>query len=424
MPRAMTVLLVAVMLTLAACTTPPPAASPTPTPTGTPVGAPAGSTQPSGVTPAPAQPKPLVLWLPDWMAQVTEASSGLLRQSVEDFGAEQGIETEIIVKTSANEGGLLDFLVVSQPVAPAILPDIIVLPLDGAEIAATKGLLQPLDDLIDPALSADLFPFAQAVARTDQGWYAVPFVASVEHLAFQPSAISDPPLNWVILFETQATYAFPAAGPESRLPDAILIHYLSTVKAGEDPVRNEAALRRLLSFYQTARAAALLDGSTAQAGTPADTWPRVLQGAVVMADTTSQLWLRDRQQATLLRPGPIPTADSSPRYIAHGWAFAIVTADENRQAMCARLIERLLAPDFLASWSLVAHYLPTRRSALAAWPDDNFTAFANDALTTAVRPPAWTSDTAFIRSLHRAALDVIMGVANVETASKTAIESW
>lgn len=420
MPRAALVFWFVFLILLAACS------APVPTPVATPTALSPTEIEPKppDITPAPTQPKPLVLWLPDWMVMEDENAAAQLRESIARFGAEQGIQTEIIVKTSANEGGLLEFLTVSQPVAPAILPDIIVLPLEGAEIAANKGLLQPLDSLIDPALAADLFPFARTVARSEQAWYALPFVATLEHLAFQPSAIGDPPLNWVILFETQATYAFPAAGPEAILPDAILIHYLSTVKEGENPVRNEAALRRLLSFYQTARAAALLDSSTAQAGTPGDTWPRVLQGAVVMADTTSQLWLRDRQQATLLRFGPVPTADSSPRYVARGWAFAIVTADENRQALSARLIERLMAPDFLALWSLNAHYLPTRRSALAAWPADNYTAFANDALTTAARPPAWTNDAAFVRSLHRAALDVIMGVANVETATKTALESW
>lgn len=420
MPRAVFAFWIILLIALAACTAPSPAPIATPTPT-SPTDA---GFQTPAITPAPSEPKPLVLWVPDWMVMENEEAASELQATVARFGIEQGTKTEIVVKTSADEGGLLDFLMVSQPVAPAILPDLIVLPLDGAEVAASKGLLQPLDDLIDTSLAVDLFPFAQTVARTEQGWYAIPFVASVEHLAFQPSAISDPPLNWVIIFETQATYAFPAAGPEAILPDAVLIHYLSTVNPGEDPVRNQDALRRLLSFYQTARAAALLDSSTAQASTATDTWPRVLQGAVVLADTTSQLWLRDRQQATLLRFGPVPTADSTPRYIAHGWAFAIVAADEGRQALCARLIERFMTTDYLARWSLAAHFLPTRRSALAAWPSDNYTAFANDALTTATRPPAWTSDDAFVRSLHRAALDVIMGVANVEAATQTAVETW
>lgn len=420
MPRAVFALLIALLLALAACEPQLPAPTPSPTPTSTT----AAESSLADVTPAPTLPKPLVLWLPDWMVMESGAAADQLRQMVTRFGDEEGTEIEIIVKTSADEGGLLDFLMVSQPVAPAILPNLIALPLDGAEVAASKGLLQPLEKLVNPNLAADLFPFARTVARTDHGWYALPFVASVEHLAFQPSAIGDPPLNWDILLETQATYAFPAAGAETTLPDAVLIHYLSTVRPEEDPLRNEAALRRLLGLYQTARANTLLDSSTAQAGSAADTWPRVLQGGVVMADTTSQLWLRDRQQATLLRFGPVPTADSTPRYIAHGWAFAIVSADEERQALCIRLIERLMAPDFLSRWSLAAHYLPTRRSALAAWPSDNYTAFAADALDTATRPPTWTSDATFIRSLHRAALDVIMGVVNVETALQTAVASW
>lgn len=408
------------ILLAAACSAPVPAPTSTPTPTSTAV----VDRQTPDITPAPSQPKPLVLWLPDWMVLENEEAASQFQEAVERFSAEQGIEIEIVIKAPEGEGGLLDFLVASQPVAPAILPDLIALPLVDADIAASKGLLQPIDSLIDPALVDDLFPFAQATARTEEGWYALPFVAAVEHLAFQPSAISDPPLNWTILFETQATYAFPAAGPDALLTDALLIHYLSSVPPGEAPVRNEGALRRLLGFYQAARADALLDSSTSQASTAAGTWPRVLQGAVVLANTTSRLWLQDRQQATLLRFGPVPTADSSPRYIAHGWAFAIVTADEERQQLCAQLIEQLMTPEFLASWSLAANYLPSRRSALNAWPADNYTAFANDALSTAIRTPDWTADTTFTRSLHRAALDVITGVANVDTALTTAVQTW
>ncbi len=358
------------------------------------------------------------------MIEADDQATTLLQQTLDSFGSTHGVTIEVIRKLPEGEGGLLDFLIASQPAAPATLPDIIALPLPDIAIAANKGLLQPLDTLVDPRLLDDFNLFLQGAIRTDQGWFAVPFTVWFEHLAFQPSGLTDPPISWPIILDARATYAFPAAGPEGILPDALLTHYLSSVPPGEEPVRNERALRRALTFYQTARASGLVDSSVTQAATAADTWPRIVQGAVTLADTTSTLWLTDRDHATLLRFGPLPTADGRPRYIGRGWVYAIVTADEQRQALSAQLIEQLTTPDFLAKWGLAAHRLPARRSALAIWPPDSYTTFAAEALESATSQPAWIADAAFTRSLHRAMVDVLSGVANVDTAVQTAMQSW
>lgn len=358
------------------------------------------------------------------MIEEDERAAALLQEEIDNFGSARSIDIEVIKKLPEGEGGLLDFLIVSQPVAPAALPDVIALPLSDAALAASKGLLQPLDAFADPYLLDDFNPFLQGAVRTKQGWFAVPFTVWFEHLAFQPSALTDPPLSWPIILDARATYAFPAAGPEGVLPDALLIHYLSSVPPGEDPVRNEGALHRTLTFYQTARASGLIDSSVTQAVTADDVWPRVVQGAVALADTTSTLWLTDRNQAILLRFGPLPTADGRPRYIGHGWAYAIVAADEQRQVLSADLIEQLTAAEFLAQWGLTAHRLPARRSALAIWPADSYATFATEALESATPLPAWITDIAFTRSLHRAIIDVLSGAADVDTAVQTAIQSW
>ncbi|MCO6450390.1 MAG: extracellular solute-binding protein [Caldilineales bacterium] len=403
-------------LLVAACSAPAPPATPateaaTPTPTIPPN------------PPPTSQPARLTLWLPDWMVLDTPEATDALQGTIDAFTAESGVTVDVIAKPPRGEGGLLDFLAASYPVAPGILPDVIALPFTDAELAADADYLQPLNSLLSSELQDDLFPFAQDIARRGEARLAIPFAANFEHLGFQLSAVSEPPVDWQVVLDSGVTYAFPAGGNEAVLTDALLVHYLSSLGAETNP-RNEQALRRTLTFYDEARKRGLIDVSTTRSDNAAATWQRVLQGQVEMAHTASDLWLGDREQATILRFGPIPTADSTPRAIARGWAYAIVTADEERQALSANLIERLMAPEALAEWSVTAERLPTRRAALARWPGGNYTLFAGETLESATRPPDWAADTVLVRSLHRAMIDILNGATDIESAVRTAVESW
>lgn len=403
------------VLLLGACATPFPTSTPAPAPT-----AAATATPVVVVTPEPVA---LTVWLPDWMLLDEPEAARLLQNSIQGFGIDHQIDISIVIKPPTGSAGLLDALSKTYPVAPAVLPDLIALPLIDADLAAQQNLLQPLNGLIPDDLQGDLYPFAGHVLASTESWYVLPFAADFEHLAFQPSKLSDIPLNWKTILESKASYAFPAGGPETTLPDAITIQYLS-VNASQTLTPNPEALRQLLNFYEAAYNDGLIDPEILQASSPADTWALALQGKVDLAHTLASLWLRDRAQATILRFGPIPTADSIPRSIAHGWAFAIVTADPVRQAPASQLIAELMAPDTLAAWTLAAHQLPTRRSALALWPGDDYTVFVGESLERAVPSTAIRIDPTFARSVHRAISDVLSGTASVDDAVQTAVSSW
>jgi ABC-type glycerol-3-phosphate transport system substrate-binding protein len=121
----------------------------------------------------------------------------------------------------------------------------------------------------------------------------------------------------------------------------------------------------------------------------------------------------------------VPTSDGTPRYIPDGWAYGIVTADPQRQALAAQLIERLVTADTLGAWSLAANRLPTQRAALALWPEDDFTLFAAEALEVASKDALiLLLDINLTRSLHTAMLDVLSGATDAETATSKAVEDW
>jgi len=402
-------------LLMMACTpasvTPEPTPSPTPEPT--PI-----------VIPATPTPATLTLWLPDWMILDDAPGRDALMSIIAQFEQEKGVQVEIVPKLPRGEGGLLDALRKTKPIAPSVLPDIIVLPLQDVQPAADEALLQPLDGLFSESVVDDYYPFARQAGQVNGAWMAMPFAASFEHLAFQPAALSEPPVNWDIILSSATHYSFPAGGADSLWTDALLLHYLSAVPAGEAPERNKQALRTLLDFYEGLFRGGFVDASILQISSPRGTWEQALQGETPLAETTANLWLSQRAEATFLRFGPTPTHDGQARYIIHGWAYALITADETHQTLATELINRLIATPALADWSLQSHVLPARSTALLNWPEDDFRGFANEALEKGILTPAFTHDEVMVRSLHQAARAVLGGEMNADQAWRQAIADW
>ncbi len=398
----------------------------------TPAGAPTATVAPTPqatlplVTPQPSTPEPITLtvWLPDWMALEESPGHEALMEIVQAFEAEQGVRVRIVPKLPRGPGGLLDWLEKTQPVAPSLLPDIIALPFQDIPVAAQADLLQPLTPLLPEDLQGDLYPFAQQASRVEDEWMSAPFAADFEHLAFQPAALSEPPATWEVILSSNASYLFPFGGAEASWTDAVLIHYLSAVPNGEDPLRNREALRTLLDFYEAAYRRGLIDPAGAQTNNPRDTWESALQGNKPMAETTASLWLAQQGQAAFLRFGPTPTQDGHGRYLMHGWAYAIVTADEARQNLAVQLLDDLMATESLAQWSHEAHVLPTRRTSLMQWPADDFHSFASEALEKGFLQPEFSKDKEMARSVHQAVLAVLTGQMTAEEAWNQAVLGW
>jgi len=340
------------------------------------------------------------------------------------FEQERGVQVEMLPKLPRGDGGLLDALRKTKPVAPSVLPDIIALPFQDVPLAANDDLLQPLDDLFSSTIADDYYPFAQQASRVDGMWMAMPFAADFEHLAFQPAALSDPPVSWDIILASATRYSFPVGGPDSVWTDALLLHYLSTVPEGESPQRNKSALRQQLDFYESLFRGGFVDASILQISHPRGTWDQALQGAVTLAETTTSQWLSQREEATFLRFGPTPTQDGQARYIIHGWAYALITADETHQALAVELINRLIEAQALADWGIQAHALPARRSSLQKWPAGDFRDFVNEALERGMLTPAFTRDEVMARSVHQAARAVLNGEMDADEAWRQAISDW
>lgn len=364
-------LLVATLL--AACGAP---MTPSPTPSPQPVVSPTVP-QPTR-TPTPTPPvQPLVvtltLWVPEEFNPYEEESpaADLLSQRLADFnGLDPTLQVQVVVKKAQGRGGLLDFLRTASVAAPSVLPDLIVLNTADLKVAAQAGLLYPLGTLLSEDLAASRYPFASALGEVDGQAMGVTFAANVQHLAYRPALFSSVPVTWTDVISAPAPLIFPA-GREESVSDFTLIQYLAAgghmVDGEGGALLEEEPLIQVLSFYEEAVAAGVISPSIVlEVGENVDCLELLADPQVGMAAVNSHCYWS--QLAPEVALTPLPTPDGQAISLAEGWTMAlVVTPEPARQDMALRLMEWLLAPEYLGPWTQSEGYLPGTLDGLENW---------------------------------------------------------
>jgi multiple sugar transport system substrate-binding protein len=352
----------------------------------------------------------------------------LLREATLFEDDHPDVDIQFVLKQPYGKGGILDFLLATQTVVPALLPDLVFIDVDELGTAVQSGVVQPLDDLIPSELSDDLYPFARNASLYGGQLYGLQYFVDVDHLAYNAGRLAVPPRSWPGVLTSPDSYLFPAGGQAGLVNDSFLIQYLAARSWPADDDTDDAflelgSLTAVLQFYQDGVTRGVFPLDILSIQTTDDCWRSYLAGEAVVSQVSAHRYLSERDAAQSTAVAPIPAINGAAPPLSRGWALALVASDPARESLAVDFMRQLYSPQVNAAWTAAAGYLPTRQSALDNWnQEDPYTAFADQMLQTARPRPRLANYTQMAAALQRAVTNVINGDATPEEAAAQAIE--
>lgn len=377
----------------------------------------------SGEAPA-SGPLTLQIWLPAHFDPAGESLQGeLLQARLDEFSARHpGLRVQVRLKAAQGTASLLDSLSAASAAAPLALPDLIALDRPDLQIAAGRGLIIPLDDLLSGEHTGDWYDYAISLSLYRGQTFGLPFAGDALVLAYRPTTVQDPPEIWEDTLLSGRTLAFPAADPRAEFTLA-LYYALGGTFSGDNGqlTLDPGILEDIFAFYLDAENAGVLPFWLTQYDREELAWGAFNQNRAQMVVTWTNYFFT--QAPENVSAAQLPTRTGAPVTLADGWSWAITTQDPKRHAIAVELAEFLSAGEFQAEWTAAAGYLPTRPSALTAWPPGPAQALASQILPSAAAIP---DEVVFIQvgePLSAAVVSVLKREASPEEAVQTLLDA-
>jgi len=409
------------VLMLSGCaqpTAPSVTASPEPAPTPT-------ATSPIAEEPildTPSPPTYLRLWVPPEFDPANETRAArLLQARLDEFTERRSVDIEVRVKALNGTGGLIDSLSGANAAAPLALPDLVLLPHDLLETAALKGLLIPMDKMIDPLDGSDWYEYAQQLAFVQNSTFGIPFAGDALLLLYRPAAIAAPPHDWTSALETAAPLIFPAADEQASFT---LAQYLVAGGQLQDeegrPMLDAESLTQVLTFFQEGNTSGLMPTWLTELTTDEESIAAYRETSGDMAITWTSRYLNELPVDSAADSMPTPTGSLDT--LAYGWVWALSNPQVQRHPLSVELAEFLTQGEFLARWSPAAGLLPPRSSALSGWYDTTTRNLVGRIVLSAnIVSPADVL-TVISPALKQATTDVLSNLVDPATAAQNAVE--
>lgn len=327
----------------------------------------------------------LTLWTTEEFAPGDTPSGKILKTYFDGFAtANPKIAVEPVLKKAAGKGGILDFLLTTQAVAPALLPDLVVLDLAEVPLAAEPGILQSFDGWLPPEIGAEHFAVANRAARFQNQWIALPFALDAQHVVYNKNIVKKPPKTWDDFYRQKQQILLPLAND-----DAFLSQYASIAAFDENAAKVDWATTTLvLNFIKRSRDLGLLYDASLNAKSTEELWSPFEAGQVTLTQIPASRFLAEQWRLPHAGFAALPTRDGKPATVATGWALAVVTKDPARQAAATRFIQWLTQNERIAPWLRAARRLPASRAMLPPIVDDvEYAAFLREQLDQAVYLP-------------------------------------
>ncbi|HSG42917.1 MAG TPA: extracellular solute-binding protein, partial [Anaerolineales bacterium] len=337
---------------------------------------------PTPTVPAQTGPKVLRVWLPPQFDPLAETeAAGLLNQRLKAFEAEHpDLKIEVRIKTN-----VVDFLSRTNRAAPDAMPDLVALSYEQMQVAAGAGLLHPLEGLTDILQDSDWFVFARELGSVQSAGYGFPFAADAQLIIYRSVVFETPPSSWGEIIESGAQLAFPMSGTEQYFPLSL---YISANGQFVDEqgmfTLDEDVLVSVLSLYQQIYEAGAIPINIRDYQTDLQALNSYRNGEadLVVTWASSDIGINSGGYTPLLG------LDSVAHSVGNGWVWSLAGSNTENQQLAIDLASFLVESDYMAEWTLVSSYLPTRPLAVAGWEEDTAQGAIDDALLSAHPVPS------------------------------------
>jgi ABC-type glycerol-3-phosphate transport system substrate-binding protein len=329
----------------------------------------------------PAANTELIVWTTPAFSPFDDSPSSLiLAEQITAFETTNpNVTVKIELKEAVGPGSINSYLSTGRPVAPSILPDVILMPTEQMLEAANIGLIFPVNDFIPASIVEDTFPAAQELVNINDNIWGIPYALhGMTHTAYDTDTFSRTiPMQLPALTDTAGVFVLPAAGQEGS--KILLQYYLESggqlTNENGQPILEVVPLTAALTAFKDARDRGVIHPQSYSLQTLGEAWQLYRTDSANIVLTRPDIYLTNQNSSDSLTSlpadafAPVPGPSSALQPLLSGWAWSLSTPDPAKQELGVAFIDWMTNTENLGRWSEASGYLPARRAAFETWTD-------------------------------------------------------
>ncbi|NDJ54003.1 MAG: extracellular solute-binding protein [Chloroflexi bacterium] len=370
----------------------------------------------------------LTVWTTDAVVPTGgQAGGDILIDQLASFDQQfPNIRVDVLTKRLNGTGGILSYLRSAPPVAPGVVPDLVLLDREALIQASEDELIFPVGEAFPEDEVANWYTVATDLATVDGQLVGVPYVLDAQHVVYRASLFSSPPNSFEAALDSPVPFVFPA-NSLSTVNHTLLMQYLAAgglLADEEGQTRlSENVLANVLFFYTQAIEEGNIDGELFALTENAESWALYREGRAAFAVVSASQYLAESEDVRNTQATWVPTFEGNAITLVTGWSWAIVTPDPDRQQAARDLLTFLMNADNQGEYTEAGSWLPTQPDAFTSWQNETYADFAHSLLEAAQLLPSPATLSEIGPPMQDALESVIQDELDAFQAARNAVEA-